>query len=168
MLATSCLPRFLYPSGILNFRATNGGRYRIAYSLHQGDIHPGGLLLALEGRRRQPQCVGVVEAIQRLLRCLPGVSAAGKAGFWPTAWRHYLGSFLVCRSRHRRAGENQRWSCDCVNFSLRDLVHFLQFTDLSRKVRRVGRARGWFFGRLDIIWVAVTPSNTCHRRVITF
>ena len=40
------------------------------------------------------------------------------------------------------AGEKHRWSCDFVEFALCGLMHFLQFVDVSLKVRSVGRARG--------------------------
>ena len=64
-------------------------------------------------------------------------------------------------------GEKHHWSCEFENIYLYNLVHLLQFTDISLEVRRIGRARGQFFGRLDIIRVAVALSNTCHRRDIT-
>ena len=40
------------------------------------------------------------------------------------------------------AGEIHRWSCKFNDFTLYDLVHFLQFTDVSHEVWRVDRARG--------------------------
>ena len=38
--------------------------------------------------------------------------------------------------------EKHCWSCDYVDLSLRDLVHHLHFSDVSHKVRSVGRDRG--------------------------
>ena len=40
------------------------------------------------------------------------------------------------------AGENHRWSCNFDKLALSDPVHFLQFTDVSLEVRRIGWARG--------------------------
>ena len=39
-------------------------------------------------------------------------------------------------------GEKHRWSGDGVDVSFQDLVCCLQFSDVPRKVQRVGRARG--------------------------
>ena len=38
---------------------------------------------------------------------------------------------------------------------------------MSWKVRRVGQSWGWYFGKLDILRVSVTPSKTCHWYDIT-
>ena len=40
------------------------------------------------------------------------------------------------------AVEKHRWSCEFDEIALCNLVHFLQFTDVSLEVRSVGRARG--------------------------
>ena len=45
------------------------------------------------------------------------------------------------------------------------MYHF-QFADVSCKVQRVGRARGWFFGQIDIFRVAVALSKTVRQRDI--
>ena len=34
--------------------------------------------------------------------------------------------------------EKHCWSCDCVEIALRDLVHFLQFADVSHEDWHVG------------------------------
>ena len=40
------------------------------------------------------------------------------------------------------AGENHHWSCEFDELALCDIVHLLQFTDVSHEVWRVGRACG--------------------------
>ena len=47
--------------------------------------------------------------------------------------------------------EKHHWLCDCVDISLRNLVNFLQFADVSCEVQRVGRASGQVFSQIDII-----------------
>ena len=48
-------------------------------------------------------------------------------------------------------GEKYCWLYDCIDISLRNIVNFLQFADVSHKFRHVGRACGRVFGQLDII-----------------
>ena len=105
MLATDCLPRFLHPSGLLGFCSTSPGRHHRECSRCLGGRRLGSLPLVLEERRLQPRRVGVAEAHLRQLRCLLGVSTTGKAGCWLAAWRHCLGVFPECRSRHWQAPE---------------------------------------------------------------
>ena len=99
-------PLLLHPSGLLDFGASNPGRHHIACSRRRGGGRLGGLPLALKGRRRCPQRVGVAEVQQRPRKCLPGVSAAGKVGCWPAVWRHCLGSFPAGWS----------WNCWALEF----------------------------------------------------
>ena len=53
------------------------------------------------------------------------------------------------------------WLCKFNELAQKNLVHFLQFTDVSLEVLLVRRARGCFFDRLDTIRVAAALSNTC-------
>ena len=80
VLATYCLPILLHPSGILDFGAPNPGRRHIVCSWRRVGGRLVGFPLSLEGRRCQPQQVGVVEARLMSLCHIPGVSAAEMAG----------------------------------------------------------------------------------------
>ena len=86
----------------------------------------------------------------RPLRRLPGVSAAEMARCLPAVWRHCLGGFRriglgmveLCKFDLIYAGENHSCLCEFDKLFLYNLVHFLQFTDVSLEVRRVGWSRG--------------------------
>ena len=49
-----------------------------------------------------------------------------------------LGIVKLWKFELANAGKNYRWLREFENISLCDLVHFLQFTDMSREVRHVG------------------------------
>ena len=57
-------------------------------------------------------------------------------------WRVGLGIVELWNLELVNAGEKHRWSCEFDGLALCNLVHFLQFADVSREVRRVGRACG--------------------------
>ena len=46
-------------------------------------------------------------------------------------WRVGLGIVMLCNFELIDAGEKHRWLFDCNKISLRNLVHFLPFSDLS-------------------------------------
>ena len=53
-----------------------------------------------------------------------------------------LGIIKLWKFELANAGEKHRCSCELDKIALCDLVYFLQFTDVSVKVRRVGWTRG--------------------------
>ena len=57
-------------------------------------------------------------------------------------WRFSLGIVSIWKFDLVNAGENHSWPCKLDNIALYTLVHLLQFTDLSLKVRRVSQTRG--------------------------
>ena len=76
------------------------------------------------------------------------------------AYQNFLGGFLsrcgivvgkICRVYLVRPGKELHWLSKILNLDCGNIMHLLEFMDVSLEFRSVGRACGRVFKRLDII-----------------